>query len=186
MNSLHDALEYLRQYLADALDMERIDPRQGVDMAPDPTYGNNFVGVRWGAVQVVGQTGERSLSEPFMQGSIQMVTERLEAPRARLRVWIDLHDGQDEEKHLGHLSEMLKLHPPTSRVQLEEGYELAVETFDPSVQGDVFVTVATGWLYFDLTEQAEETTGPTLQSVEIQVRQNPALEPPTAETFLVE
>jgi hypothetical protein len=184
-SSLSNALEHLRAYMAELLEMERIDPRQGVDMAPDPTYGGAYIGVRWGGVQVVEGSGERTTSEPYERDGLTLVKETLEAPRARLRVFVDVHDGQEEMGHLEHLSELLKTHPPRSRVDIGEGYELLTETLEPSTQGNTYNTVATGWLYFDLSEQSETVEGPTLHGITVQVRQNPQLEEPTTEQFVI-
>jgi hypothetical protein len=187
-NSLGRALEYLRDYTARLLQIERVDPRQGGDVAVDPTYASDYVAVRWGGIQTVREGVDVTLSEPYEREGVLVADESLEAPRMRLRVFLDIHSGGDEEVHLMRLSRLLETHTPTSPelVEIGEGYELHTETLEPSVQSDVYNTILTGWLHFDLDERTAPTTGAVLREVEILLKETPALEGATLETWRVE
>ncbi|HEX2864262.1 MAG TPA: hypothetical protein VHN99_06815 [Deinococcales bacterium] len=162
----------------------------GLAPLPDPPtldavnpFGPPGVGVRRGGISPApgGRDRVTTLNPDGLTG-----TRTLTPPRVTMRVFIDLRHGKHQEtEHLDAIAILAAAFPPGNRVALDDTTFLTVDALDPSVQGELYLTVLTGRVEFDLTEAAVNVTSAVLRDVHVNVHQDPALTEPPVEAVEV-
>jgi hypothetical protein len=179
VSSRQDALNTIREYLADLLqlayaprpgDMGNADGLAGLATVA-PLHQNATVSVRSGGI-IARRRDDATTVQEITTGSSIINRETTSAPIHRLRVFVDVRHGQDEEAHHESVSVLLEAHPLGESRAIDD-YLLHLASESTVATGDVFTTTFTGWLEFPFLEGEIVRDYPLLQRVEVSMSAQP-------------
>lgn len=194
MGSTRTALQTARAYLATLTGLPLAprpgDPGDAQGLASlatvAPLNQNASVSLRWaGTPEIVDDPQEPSDSSAVVAGKT-IITRAYSAPRATLRVFVDIRHGHDETAHLASLETLTATFPGGRNVPIGGTLTLSLDAGTSETQGDVYRTTFTGRLEFDWLEAARPSDVATqFNGLIIEITRDPSLADPVLETITV-
>lgn len=193
MGSMQTALSSARAYLVTLTGLPLApkmgDPGNALGLAGlatvSPLNQNASVSLRWaGTPQIIDDPREPTDTSAVI-GSKTIITRRYSAPRAVMRVFVDIRHGQSEIEHLNTLEIIAGAHPPNRLISIGV-INLELDAGVSETQSDVFRTTFTGRLEFDWLEGATDSdVGTRFNSLTVEFTRDQTLSDPVLETIVI-